>query len=229
MKKISILLVNLLCATVLMAAPTITGKSKINLSSAGETVKTVSLLLSDAFSDAFDNTWDAAAANDGGIYIYNGGSRYTTWASNAYSDNLAIGFGSVANNDYVLNFSNFDGIEYKIYDVVANKWITVNASTPDYNFSIADADKNKAINDRFIINYNPAPSFCFKYNKLEVIGYQGKSLVIKNDAGEIDNQPSLDVVYVKDLSAQPADTRLTVTLDSKDYIIDVNPSVTIVP
>ena len=225
MKKISILLANLLCATMIIAAPTFTGKSQINLSTTGQTDKIVRFLLSDQFSDAFDNSWDAVAANEGGIYVFNNNERYTTWASNAYSENLQLGFGAGENTDYVLKFSNFEGVEYQLFDLATQTTITVNASTPDYPFTIDAADKNKAINNRFIINFNPAPSICFRYNELQVLGYAGKSLVVKDKNGtEIVNIPSLGIAYFKDLSDKHG--RLIVVLDGKEIQIDATPDVT---
>ena len=169
MKKIAFL-VSLMFVTIAVAAqPVITGHSRIVLSTAGQPDKQVNIILSASFSDAWDNTWDAEAANPGGIYVLAAGARYTTWASNAYSQNLAIGFGSCANNDYTLKFQNFDGATYTIYDRVAGETINVNGSTPDYAFSIADVEKSSTINNRFVINYvSDGIELCFISNKLKI-------------------------------------------------------------
>jgi len=155
MKKI-LFLASLMCATIAMAAPTITGTSQIDLSSAGQTDKYVRFIISPSFSDGFDNSYDAQAANENGIYVYGNGNRYTMWASNAYTAFLPLGFYTCENTAYTLKFSNFTGTSYEIYDRVENYTITVNGSTPNYDFTIDESEKNSQINDRFIINYNSA-------------------------------------------------------------------------
>lgn len=87
------------------------------------------------------------------------------------------------------------------------------------------AGTNYVIKDRFVINGTPvAESLCFNNNILEVNGYAGKSLVIKQGASEIENIPSLPAM--KSISLGAYTGRLVVTLDGKDYQIDVNPTVT---
>ena len=224
MKKI-VFLASLMFATIAMAAPTITSTSQIDLATAGQTDKYVRFVLSDSFSDAFDNTWDTPAPNESGIYVFHNGERFSGWASNQYSENLVIGFYTNDNTNYTLKFSNFTGTEYKLFDLATQTTITVNASTPDYNFTIDEADKNKAINNRFFVNYNPTPSICFRYNTLEVLGYAGKGLIVKDKNGtEIVNIPSLGVAYFKDLSDKHG--RLIVVLDGKEIQIDATPDVT---
>ena len=155
MKKI-LFLASLMCASIAMATPTITGTSQIDLSSAGQTDKYVRFIISSSFSDGFDNSYDAQAANENGIYVFGNGNRYTMWASDAYTANLPLGFYTCENTSYTLKFSNFMGVEYTIYDRVEDDVITVNASTPAYNFTIDESEKNSQINNRFIINYNEA-------------------------------------------------------------------------
>ncbi len=151
MKKIAFL-ASLLCATFAMATPTITGMSQIDLSTSGQTDKYVRFVLSDEFSDGFDNTWDTPAPNESGIYVYYNGARYTGWASKQYTASLPLGFYTGDNTSYTLKFSNFSGTEYTIYDRVADQIITVNGSTANYDFTIDESLKNSQINDRFIIN-----------------------------------------------------------------------------
>lgn len=214
MKKIAFL-VSLMFVTIAVAAqPVITGTSRIVLSTAGQPDKQVNFILSASFSDAWDNTWDAEAANPGGIYVFANGERYTTWASDAYSQNLAIGFGSCENNDYTLKFQNFNGASYTIYDVVADVTIDVNGSTPDYAFSIADGEKNSAINNRFIINYLvPDFEICFRDNQLQITANPyAENVVVKdaNDTKVVDVAPVTPYQAI-DLSAQAAG-RYTVEL-----------------
>lgn len=223
MKKI-VFLASLMCATMVMAAPSITSTSQIDLSTAGQTDKYVRFVLSSSFSDAFDNTWDTPAPNESGIYVLYNSERFTGWASNQYSENLALGFYTGENTSYTLKFSNFKGESYEIYDRVENKMITVNASTEDYNFTIDESQKNSQINDRFVINIKVDPSLCFNYNVLEINGHAGESLVVKKGETELVNEASLPLLYSKDLSDQKG--RLVVTLNGKDFQIDANPDVT---
>ncbi len=111
------------------------------------------MVVSSSFSDAYDNTYDAEAANPGGVYIYSGGERYSTWASNGYTAGLALGYGAVAGNtSYTLKFSEFEGSSYTIYDMVAYQAIEVNGSTPDYAFTTESVLEDTEVYDRFVIN-----------------------------------------------------------------------------
>ena len=226
MKRI-VFLLTMICITLGMSAQTINSRSRIILKTAGETNRNVRLLLSDDFSNGWDNTYDANAAQEGGIYVLYSGDKYSIWASNEYSDNLALGFVATGNLDYTLSFDLFQGTSYTIYDRVENKMITVNASTEDYNFTIDESQKNSQINDRFVINIKVDPSICFNYNVLEINGHAGESLVVKKGEAEIVNVDALPLLYSKDLSDQSG--RLVVSLNGTDYQIDANPAVTPVP
>ena len=167
MKKI-VFLVSLTLVTLSMfAAPVITGKSRIALQEEGQSDKYVLFVLSDDFSDGYDNTYDAASANPGtGIYVLVNDDEYTSWASNKYSANLALGFVATKSGTHTLKFDKFDGAEYKIYDRVADKTITVNGSTSSYEFTV---DAAGTYNSRFVINYNPNNlAVCFIDNVLEI-------------------------------------------------------------
>jgi len=143
-----------------MSAQTITSRSRIWLKSAGETDKDVRLLVSSSFSNDWDNTWDATPAQAGGIYVYYQGAKYSIWASNEYSQNLALAFDANDNTEYTLSFASFLGEEYTITDLANNNYvITVNANTQDYVFSITGDERNSTIADRFVINYQAAPTY----------------------------------------------------------------------
>lgn len=163
MKRI-VFLLGMICITLGISAQTINSRSRITLKTAGEANRNVRLLLSDDFSNGWDNTWDANPAQDGGIYVFYQEAKYSIWASNEYSANLPLGFVSTSNLEYTLSFDMFLGTSYKIYDRVADQTITVNGSTVDYNFTIDAADVEKAINDRFVINrqvYNVTLNDCY--------------------------------------------------------------------
>ena len=204
MKKIAFL-VSMMFVTIAVAAqPVITGTSRIVLSTAGQPDKQVNFILSASFSDAWDNTWDAEAANPGGIYVFANGERYTTWATNAYSENLAIGFASCDNSDYTLKFQNFNGVAYTIYDRVARETINVNGSTPDYLFTIDNADKNQSLNDRFVINYDAdGLDVCFIDNKLTINSNPFTEPIVIKDANgdEIAGSPFAASTPLVDMTA----------------------------
>jgi len=157
MKKIA-LFICMACVALGMSAQTITSRSRIWLKSAGETDKDVRLILSSSFSNDWDQTWDATPAQAGGIYVYYQDAPYSIWASNEYSQNLALAFDANDNTEYTLHFTSFLGQEYTITDLDNNNAvITVNANTEDYVFSITGDERNSTIADRFVINYVPAP------------------------------------------------------------------------
>ena len=156
MKKIA-LFICMACVALGMSAQSITSRSRIYLKSAGETDKEVRLLVSSSFSNAWDQTWDATPAQDGGIYVYYQNAKYSIWASNEYSTNLALAFDANDNETYRLSFSSFTGQSYTITDLGNNNHeILVNGSTEDYEFSIDQEERNTSILNRFIINYDPA-------------------------------------------------------------------------
>ena len=236
MKKIAILLSVVMMSISAMAQ--VVTVSQITLSSASQGDKILRVVAASQFSAGYDNGYDAivGAGQDGGLYVILAGERYTKLAIDALPDNLPLGFGSVADTEYTLTFSNFSGASYTIYDRVANKTITVAsniqidgvAADPanKYEFTIDASLKNTTINDRFVINFAPAQSLCFRNNILEINGHAGEALIVKDAATdtEIVNIPALGLFYTKDLSDKSG--RLVVTLNSVDYQIDVNPIVT---
>ena len=158
MKKLTILFSILIASISAFAAATTV--SQITLSSASQGDKVLQIVVDNPFSDAYDNGYDAVigANQPGGLYIYSGSERYSFWATNALGNNLPMGFGAVGDLEYTLSFQYFSGESYTIYDKEKDETITINASTPNYVFTIDGALINTAINDRFIINYVPAPT-----------------------------------------------------------------------
>ena len=159
MKKLTILFSILIASISAFAAATTV--SQITLSSASQGDKVLQIVVDNPFSDAYDNGYDAVigANQPGGLYIYSGSERYSFWATNALGNNLPMGFGAVGDTEYTLSFQYFSGESYTIYDKEKDETITVNASTPNYGFTIDGSLANTAINDRFIINYvAPAPT-----------------------------------------------------------------------
>ena len=223
MKKI-VSIVSMLCIVMGISAQTVTGTAVLKMYSANSGDKSLTLIQADEFSDAYDASYDAEAQTAGGLYVISAGKHYIIWASNALSANLPLGFGTCDDLNYTLKFdnANFSGTPFSIYDAVADQTILVNGSNTNYDFTITEAQKNAAIEDRFIINYAPlAPEFCFRYNVLTVNGHDGESLIIKQGDAEIANVPALGNAYSKDLSGYNG--RLVVTLNGQDYQIDANP------
>ena len=229
----------LVVAVSVSAMATKTASVRINLAGSNATysVNTLRLVEDDARSAAAESGYDVSCmmsqANENSTLIYGliGTAEYSTIYTNDLT-NLEIGFvTNQVDQDYTLTFSNFSGNEFVLYDKVANKTITINATTPVYAFSVdASLVGRKAINDRFVIGAPApaAPSICFNMNKLEVKGYAGKNLkVMKGTDVVIAEAPVADDDETYDLSAQTG--RLVVTLDGKDYQIDANPAVTVVP
>lgn len=175
MKKIAFL-VSLAFVTLSVVAqdPVITSTSSIILD--GQTdVLQVNFAISDSWSDGFDNTWDAVNSNPGtGIYVVVNDDEYTTWASNKYSTNLALGFVAAATGSHKLQFANFSGVSYKIYDreegktieVLGNNSIKIDGeAATEYAFTAAAG----AHNNRFVINYNANElDVCFIDNVLQI-------------------------------------------------------------
>ena len=192
MKKIA-LFICMACVAMGMSAQTITGRSKIILSSAGETDKEVRLILSNSFSNDWDNTWDATPAQDGGIYVFYQGAKYSIWASNEYSENLPLAFDANANTTYRLSFASFLNVPYTIKDLEENHTISVGASilvdgvaADYYDFTIDAGKANTTINDRFVINYvAPAPVYAAEVttnaNGLATFSYNADLQAVESD------------------------------------------------
>lgn len=224
MKKIGFI-ISLILVAISVTAQEITGSAIIKLATAGESDKELRFILSDDFSDGADETWDAEAGNAGGLYILYGGKRYSTWASDKYSKNLVMGFGTGSNNTYYLKFANnkFSGASFVILDKVTGTEITVDGTNnEDYEFTITDDQKNKAINDRFIINKGFDPD-------------EGELEICFNEKGdnvlEIKNNPfDAQILIFKDgadtpiMTVDPVQTPQQIDLSSLDagkYIVQM--------
>ncbi len=183
-------------------------------------------------SSFFENTDLTGNVN---LYVLNNTDRYSSYKKNDLTD-LSIGMitnrRAAADQHYTLTFKVTTMTEgLKLLDRVTGV-VTPITDNGTYEFDVNTtlhpdfvAGTNYVIKDRFVINGTPvAESLCFNNNILEVNGYTGKSLVIKQGTSEIVNIPSLPAMKAIPLGAYTG--RLVVTLDSKDYQIDVNPTVT---
>lgn len=192
----------------------------------------VNLIEDDVHTSAFEPGVDIektmSQANGKSVLVYGIVDKHR--CSDVVSDNLdglKLGFATnQVDTDYKLTFTNVSGRALKLFDRVTGSLVDI-TNNGEYAFSVdAKMVGFNLIHDRFQIG-EPAPELCFSYNTLDVYGYAGKSLVIKDVATntEIAKEASLSSCYYsKDLRAYTG--RLVVTLDGKEHQIDVAPEVT---
>lgn len=231
MKKVFISIVAMALTCNAFAAET--AHAKIQLTSTNATYGKASIELKEnsdrnaTYESGYDAECMMTQANPHSVLLY--GFVGTTPCSSVATDNLdGLVIGLKTNKydtDYKLVFTEVSGRALTILDKVTNEVINV-TENGEYAFTIEAAQVDqKAIDDRFVIGGTPVTeSLCFNNNILEVNGYAGKSLVIKQGTSEIENILSLGTTYQRDLGAYSG--RLVVTLDKKDYQIDVHPTVT---
>lgn len=228
MKKLFISLL-MVAATVNAMAITYTGKAKLTLKSADNKSCALTIGESEDLTDGLNNGYYAELNTEGKqvlFYVTYQGVKYQQFASNAETmADMQLGIQTNAATTYTLTASNvvgtlnlkFAGVDYVINaDGVVFSDVTLPASS---TLPAAGDEANYRVNPS-------AEKFCFNYNILEINAHEGESLVVKKGTEEIANIPALPAKYKLDLSAQPADTRLVVTLNGKDYQIDANPTVT---
>lgn len=174
MKKILISTITLLVSVMVMA--TETAYFEITLTGASGGNSTVSLTEDDARTAAYESGYDVASmmalANTKSVLIYGlvGTDSCEAVATNDLNE-FKIGFTSNKVDDhYTLSFSNFSGRTLYLYDLVAEEIITINGSTPAYNFTIPSAGRAIFAN-RFVIK-DSAPSgnleTCFTGTELQI-------------------------------------------------------------
>lgn len=230
MKKVFISVMALALSVAAMA--TEEAYVSITLKGASGATSEIRLTQDDARTPDFESGYDSekmiSFANNKSVILY--GLVGTLKCEDIMTNNLnGLQLGFYSNNvdatGYTLKFENVSGLALKLYDLEANQVIDI----VDNGTYVFDAPSGRVENAaRFVIS-NAPQGICFNYNVLDVNGFAGKTLVIKKGDTVIENVASLPAVYSLDLSAQPADTRLVVTLDGTDYQIDVNPTVTVVP
>ena len=223
MKKI---ILALLCvaATLNAMAVDYTAKAKVTLQS--ESGYTCELYLLQATEyGALNGTEMNMTDRKVALYALNGAEKLQVAKAADLSD-VKFGLKTDASTNYTLTVSGVEGTEtlYLWDGTTASYALTAGAT---YNFTAAANATDEA---RFVIKkaaMPTTPSICFNYNQLEVNGYAGKALVVKQGTTEIANVASLPAVYSLDLNAYTG--RLVVTLDGQEYQIDANPAVTAVP
>ena len=192
MKKLIFSLMSVAVSISLMAAPTKTANIQLSGSNPTYSVSNVVLIedaaRSSAVEDGFDSPCMMSQTNDNSTLIYGmiAGSEYSTVATNSI-DALYLGFKTNnVDQNYKLTFTSVTG-EFELYDLVADTHFTVNASTPAYNFSVsADQVGRVAINNRFVINYDPSSlKVCFIDNVIQVLeNPYSENIVVKDANGD---------------------------------------------
>ncbi len=227
MKKIVLSVMTL--AMSMMALATETAYVQIQLTGVnGGVSNSVYLTEDDAYTSAYESGADAekimSQSNVNSVLMY--GFVGTTPCGDIVTNNLdGVQLGITTNQvdvNYTLKFKNVSGRELKLYDAVVDSVITINASTPDYAFTAAMG--RVAVNDRFSIG-EPAPvayEICHRYNALQVSGYKGGTVVVKDntDATVISVVVPTRTQHTIDLSALAAG-QYKVEANGQTLIIDV--------
>ena len=185
-------------------------------------VQEVTFIEDAALSEAFDNGYDAKAYSAGIAVKDASDVRWASWATNDLASSnfvLDFGFSAAPTADVVLAVSGVVGDIYINGLKVANG-DNITIKKEDFN---ADGSLPKA---KFAVS-TKGTSICFNYNVLEINGHAGEALKIAQGATVIDQQTSIGATYSKDLSSYTG--RIVVTLGTKEYQIDANPSVTVKP
>ncbi len=189
MKKI--LLSAVACMFAMFVAATETAYVRITLKSASGTNNALRLSEDDANTNAFEDGADADKmmnlSNSKSVLLYAFVEDHTCGNVVALNlDGLKLGFTTNKVDDtYTLSFDQFSGRELKLYDAVKDEVITINASTPDYEFTVDASQVGQvAIADRFSIGEPASLDFeiCHRYGKLQIAGYDG-AVVVKDAEG----------------------------------------------
>ncbi len=230
MKKIMISLL-MVAASLNAMAVTYTGKAKLTLTSSDNKSCTMTIAQSEELSAGLNNGYYAELNTEGKevqLFVSFGGVNYQQFASNAATmKDLQLGIVTNASTEYTLTATGVVGslkimIGGKQYDIVNG--MNVALTLPANSNLPATGDEAK-----YLVQPSApaAPSICFNYNVLEISGHAGESLVIKKGNSEIENVSSLPENYSKDLSGESG--RLVVNLNGKEYQIDANPNVKVLP
>ncbi len=156
MKKLFISMLGLVCSLSLMATQT----AYVQIDIVGTTYpaySTNSLYLTEdsernaSYESGYDSQDMGTLSNDYSVLIY-GFVGSTKCSSVATDDLTGLEIGFTTNNvdtEYKLQFFDFDGQEFILYDRLLHTSTVINASTPDYPFTAAAG--RVEVNDRFVI------------------------------------------------------------------------------
>lgn len=228
MKKIMISLL-MVAASFNAMAITYSAKAKLTLTSADNKSCTLTIAQSDELEPGLNNGYYAELNTEGKdvqLYVVYNDVKYQQFASNpATMQDLQLGVKTNESTTYSMTVSNVTGELNIVFNGVP---YTINAAgTVFSDVALPAGSTLPALGEEDKYRVQPSivvPSLCFIYNILEVNGYEGKSLVVKQGETEVVNIPSLGATYSKDLSAYTG--RMVVILDDEEYLIDANPTVT---
>lgn len=147
----------LICSLTMMATQTAYVQIKL-VGTSYPTFSTSNLYLTEdternaTYESGYDSYCEGSLSNSYSVLLYAfvGSDKCSSVATNDLSG-LRIGF--TTNNvdtEYKLQFSDFDGTEFYLYDRVLHKMTLINSTTPDYSFTAASGQIE--VNDRFVIN-----------------------------------------------------------------------------
>jgi hypothetical protein len=222
MKKIALMLLGV-AATISVMAVDYTAYAVVTLQSESGYSCELTLRQADEFgalNGAEMNMDDRHIA----LYALNGAQKLQI-AKAADLSNLHIGLLSDASTNYTITVSDVEGETLYLYDGDDDAYALTEGAS--YNFTAAPNATDEA---RFSIKKSApvAVSICFNYNILKIKGHAGENLKVEKDGvAIIAEAPLASDNESFDLSAQSG--RLVVTLNGKEYQIDANPAVTVVP
>lgn len=104
------------------------------------------------YESGYDSYCEGTLSNSYSVLLYAfvGSDKCSSVATNDLRG-LQIGFKTNnVDTEYKLQFSDFDGLEFYLYDRVLHKMTLINSTTPDYSFTAASGQVE--VNDRFVIN-----------------------------------------------------------------------------
>lgn len=111
--------------------------------------------------------------------------KYRVLETKSKLTNTKIGFKTTGAGNYKFQFSNVQG-QVDLYDKVTETLIEITSTTPAYNFTVANDESGKVVDDRFIAFYKVIElEVCFKDNKLQISSnpYTTSGIVVKNSEG----------------------------------------------
>lgn len=128
--------------------------------------------------------------------------KYRVLETKSDLKNTKIGFKTTGVGNYKFQFSTVTG-QVDLYDKVADLLIEITPSTPAYNFTVANDESGKVVEDRFVVFYKVEElEVCFKDNKLQISSNPYTAGIVVKDANgtPITGSPFLDSTMEIDLS-----------------------------
>lgn len=209
MKKLMISLLVMAAAMNVFALPQIKGKATITLTSKSGYNATLTLTMSDDFTDGVNKGYCSLDYTDGkvvDIYALYGGQKYSTFGTKDW-ENVEIGITPAdADANYTLSFSNVSGDPIKFYDEKGNMIEAKEDETYEFSVTPGAAGYLSKLNFSMVA---PAltPAICHQNGRLEITAYQGASVKVLayDDESEVIAATDITEAYkeidLKDLAA----------------------------